>query len=70
MALLGADIAALAQAAEDAAQDDRIGVHRLRQHLGGDRPMVLGHVQQHVQHAGQSTVSSHATSPSYSPEGG
>jgi hypothetical protein len=61
MAFFGAHIALPAQARHDATDDHGVGVHGPRQHLGGDRLPVLGHVQEDVKNAGKSAVSFHVT---------
>lgn len=51
MTLFRPDIAVVTEAAHDAANDDRVGRHRLGEHVRCDRALVLGHVEKDVQDA-------------------
>ena len=61
VALGGLDMALRTQPGQHPADHHGIGVHGPREDLGRHRAVRLRHVQQHVQHARKSAVSSHVT---------
>ena len=61
MALGRLDVPPVPQPGHQAAEDDRIRAHRVRERLGGHGAGLLRQVQQHVERLGQSSVSNHVT---------
>ena len=59
--LFAVDEPSIAEAPEDAADDDGMRLHRLRELLRGHRGAMLGHMEEDVEHARESAIAFHVT---------